>query len=108
MKAGATSGKELDGVIFSGGGKGRLPEPQDAAEKERRPAAKEDKPCSQCGHLCSAHAPAHYTRMYCNTEGCSCNGYFPSKSYEAVVRENLALHKEIEQLKKALAAMAKG
>jgi cell division septum initiation protein DivIVA len=40
--------------------------------------------------------------MYCNTEGCACNGYFPSKSYESVVQENIALRKEIAELKASL------
>ena len=90
---------------FAGAATRRLAEKQDN-EKERRAPAKEDKPCSHCGHLCSAHAPANYTRMHCNTEGCPCNGYFPSKSYESVVQENIALRKELTQLKTELEEVA--
>ncbi len=68
---------------------------------------RDDKPCSRCGHVCSAHAPAHYTRMYCNAQGCSCNGYFPSKSYEAVVQENITLRQEVAELKAALEPFTK-
>lgn len=90
---------------FAGAATRRLAEKQDN-EKERRAPAKEDKPCSHCGHLCSAHAPANYTRMHCNTEECPCNGYFPSKSYESVVQENIALRKELTQLKTELEEVA--
>lgn len=88
-------------MIFGGAAVGRSPERPEAG-KEFRPVLKEDKPCSRCGHLCSAHASPHYTKMHCITEGCSCGGYFPSKSYEAVVQENIALHLEIESLKDTL------
>jgi hypothetical protein len=93
-------------VIFVESAPERSLEKYDAG-KERRATSKEDKPCSGCGHLCSAHAPADYTRMHCNTEGCPCNGYFPSKSYETVVQENIALRREVAELKKELEPFTK-
>jgi hypothetical protein len=39
--------------------------------------------------------------MHCNTEACSCEGYFPSKSYESVVQENIALRQQLEKLEAA-------
>jgi hypothetical protein len=45
--------------------------------------------------------------MYCNAQGCSCNGYFPSKSYEAVVQENITLRQEVAELKAALEPFTK-
>ncbi len=91
-------------MIFGSGNTApsRLQEKQEQSERERKPLSKEDKPCARCGHLCSAHAPADYTRMFCKSEGCTCNSYFPSKSHEAVVSENIALRAEIEQLKAEL------
>jgi len=86
----------------------RVPEKYEQSERERKASPKEDKPCARCGHLCSAHAPADYTRMFCKRDGCLCNSYFPSKSYEAVVTENIALHQEIEQLKAQLDTLVRG
>jgi len=75
---------------------------KEVAGKDRKASAKEDRPCSLCGHLCSAHAPADYTRMYCEVAGCPCESYFPAKHHEAVVQENLALHKQIDELEARL------
>ncbi len=96
-------------MIFSSAAKKRLAAEAEDAQNERKSAntKKEDKPCSLCGHLCSFHAPAHYTQMYCNAEGCSCNGYFPSKSYELVVQENIALRQELKDLKAQLEPLTK-
>jgi hypothetical protein len=42
---------------FTGAASGRAAVAKQEAEWERKSTAKEDKPCSGCGHLCSAHAP---------------------------------------------------
>jgi len=91
-------------MIFGNGNAaiGRLQEKYEQPERDRKSSSKEDKPCARCGHLRSSHAPADYTRMFCKSDGCPCNSYFPSKSYEAVVTENIALRAEIEQLKAQL------
>ena len=97
-------------MIFGNGNASALARAQDKheqSERERKASPKEDKPCARCGHLCSAHAPANYTRMFCKSEGCTCNSYFPSKSYEAVVTENIALHQEIERLKAELDSLTR-
>jgi hypothetical protein len=75
---------------------------KEVTDKGKRAAAKDDRPCSRCGHLCSAHAPAEYTRMYCDVPACPCDSYFPTKSYEAVVLENLSLRKQIGELEETI------
>lgn len=70
--------------------------------------AKDDKPCSRCGHVRSDHAPASCTRMYCEVRGCSCEGYFPPKSYAAVVSENLTLRRRIGELEASVKQLSMG
>ncbi len=84
-------------MAFTAAAPSRLIE-KEHAEKSKRTATKEDRPCSRCGHLRSAHAPPNYTLMHCEADACSCDSYFPPKSYEAVVNENLALQKRVAEL----------
>jgi hypothetical protein len=80
----------------------------EAAGYDRRIPAREDRPCARCGHLRSAHAPPAYTRMYCDVTDCSCDIYFPAKSHEAMVHENIALQRHVVELEAKIEQLSRG